>query len=533
MADTITTDLGPVTAYADAVAHGYTGTREDFGELLAGAGQNLQAAVTAKEAAETAKAAAENAAGQAGASAKSANKSAGTASNAAENAADSAKAAGNAKTAAETAQGAAATSQDAAAKSAEAAKKSADDAKAVQDSLPADYTKLSSDVDALNTKMEQAYPDNTSVGDATWGAKQIIDTLCPPLEETGNPVQCYPVAGYPLGCKVSWEPVQEGSGDPSPDNVRAIKGRESVTVTRCGENLVDLPDFVSAQTSKVLLSYNKASALIMSKYNVLTFCATIDNAEADSLFGVRISYTDSTTEYLWLAYNGTTFAYKNSSINKKIKFFSWVHNSDRTITIKNAMIVSGTIPPLEYIPYTGQIATLTLPETVYGGDVYAVTGEGQKEYELLTLDGTENWQYNNGYKVFYLSDAIYKTSDKNVAPMSNYYHGVVGVSNIANHEIGVSGGIPAWVFFIRHDECEDVSSFKGYLAAKYAAGAPVEVVYKLATPTTITATGAQPIHAIFGVNTIMTDAGTVTVTGRADPIKRITDLEDAVASMTT
>lgn len=86
----------------------------------------------------------------------------------------------------------AADSADAAAKSAEAAKKSADDAKAVQDSLPADYTKLSGDVDVLNTKMELAYPDNTGVGDATWGAKQIIDTLCPPIEETGNPVQCYP-----------------------------------------------------------------------------------------------------------------------------------------------------------------------------------------------------------------------------------------------------------------------------------------------------------------------------------------------------
>lgn len=38
----IKSDLGAVTAYADAVAHGYTGTREDFGKLLAGAGKNLE-----------------------------------------------------------------------------------------------------------------------------------------------------------------------------------------------------------------------------------------------------------------------------------------------------------------------------------------------------------------------------------------------------------------------------------------------------------------------------------------------------------
>lgn len=49
-----------------------------------------------------------------------------------------------------------------------------------------------------------------------WSSKQIVDTLCPPLEESGNPVVCYPVAGYPLGMKAKWEPVQEGSGEPYP-----------------------------------------------------------------------------------------------------------------------------------------------------------------------------------------------------------------------------------------------------------------------------------------------------------------------------
>ena len=53
-------------------------------------------------------------------------------------------------------------------------------------------------------------------------------------------------------------------------------------------------------------------------------------------------------------------------------------------------------------------------------------------------------------------------------------------------------------------------------------------VYHLA----VTASGAQSISALSGTNTVITDADSVTVTGRADPIKRITDLEDAVASMT-
>ena len=68
--------------------------------------------------------------------------------------------------------------------------------------------------------------------------------------------------------------------------------------------------------------------------------------------------------------------------------------------------------------------------------------------------------------------------------------------------------------------------------AVHAAGTPVQVCYKLTTPTPFTAKGAQPIPALSGTNTVITDVDSVTVTGRAGPIKRITDLEDAVASMT-
>lgn len=79
---------------------------------------------------------------------------------------------------------------------------------------------------------------------------------------------------------------------------------------------------------------------------------------------------------------------------------------------------------------------------------------------------------------------------------------------------------------------EGMQEWKAYLAAQYAAGTPVQVCYKLAEPVPFTATGAQPIPALAGANTVLTDADSATVTGRADPIKRITDLEDAVASQT-
>ena len=106
---------------------------------------------------------------------------------------------------------------DSAAQSAAGAAQSAQQAEesaAVYDNVVADVTRLKEDITAIT-------PDDTSVDGKPWTSKKIVDTICQPFEETGNPVQCYPVENYPLGVKVSWEPVQEGSGDPS----QTISGR--------------------------------------------------------------------------------------------------------------------------------------------------------------------------------------------------------------------------------------------------------------------------------------------------------------------
>ena len=104
-------------------------------------------------------------------------------------------------------------------------------------------------IDVLNGKDGKDAPqidDATVTDSAPWSSKHIIDMLCPPLEESGNPVVCYPVAGYALGVKAMWEPAQEGTGTPSPENIRPIKGRDSVTVDRCGENVIE---FLSTEDS--------------------------------------------------------------------------------------------------------------------------------------------------------------------------------------------------------------------------------------------------------------------------------------------
>ena len=59
----------------------------------------------------------------------------------------------------------------------------------------------------------------------------------------------------------------------------------------------------------------------------------------------------------------------------------------------------------------------------------------------------------------------------------------------------------------------------------------MQICYKLAEPVPFTVTGAHPIPALSGVNTLYTDAGTLTVTGREDPRHTIVELKNAIISL--
>ena len=398
--------------------------------------------------------------------------------------------------------------------------------------------------------------DDTAVTDSSpWSSKHIIDTLCPPLEETGNPVVCYPVAGYPLGCKVSWEPVQEGIGEPSPENIRPIKGRDSVTVERCGENLIKYPYFYKKQERNglVIEPQQNGSVIINGTATADTWYAL--NVEIEkrmplntviSLSGCPAGGNTITGWYIGLYLGGvwysdtgagnTNVVCKTRDIRSRIEISIIKGTVCDNLTFWPKLEIGNKITP--YQKYTGQTATLTLPTTIYGGTVDAATGEGQETWKLVTLDGTEAWTVSGKFlddksDWYYVSPKI--PGAVNAAPLkgneicSHYPHADVSNRNAVKGCAIVLGCIRArWGDTIP----DNADAWKSYLAAQYAAGTPMQVAYKLAEPVPVTTTGAQPIPALSGVNTVLTDADSATVTGRADPIKRITDLEDAVASMT-
>ena len=624
------------------------------------AGQSASDAAASKAAAETAAKAAQDAQTATAAAKAEAVKAQEAAQTAAKSAQDAQAASENVRDDAQTAQQGAEAARDAAAKSAEAAAKS--------------EANVKQSADTLAESVKNITPDDSSIGDKPWSSKHIIDMLCPPLEESGNPVVCYPVAGYSLGVKASWEPVQEGSGTPYPagggkqlldtnkcvptvgkpygmtisldgdvfkvsgvpneevtatefysfavctcsqeelrgkgykvtawaikgkvnnawglrtesenslaiaaeltpgvnndiqlrlmvskdnptawepyENIRPIKGRDSVRVERCGENLLNIKPFNKDTYKGITYEYVPDGGIHVS--------------------GTALTSVDSPTFPVWLLPPGKYFGLelgsgisasivvqrngKNLWLNAKGAFEIlagdvtkyWYAIVSAGATVDKTVypyIVPGTAAPTTYTPYTGQTTALTLPETVYGSEVDAVTGEGQETQKLVILNGTESW---NSWGINAHNPAItgFYTYDINDYDAKNT-KGICSHLETPNQDVW--GGRNAGIGFVTVGSSRyfmlsmltsslpdisaghEVASLKAYLAAQNDAGTPVQIAYKLAEPIPFTATGAQPLPALAGVNTVLTDADSATVTGRADPIKRTTDLEDAVASQT-
>lgn len=407
--------------------------------------------------------------------------------------------------------------------------------------------------DALATK---AVIDDTTVGTDAWSSKHIVDMLCPPISETGNPVVCYPVAKYPWGCKVSWEPTQEGSGEPSPDNIRPISGRDAVNFEQRGANMLHITPFKSTIKKGITFEYVDGGGIHVSG----TSTGSADSPYFlvglfppgkyyGSEFEAKIYPSISVTQENGRNWISTRGAFEIPSGNA-VEY--WRITIAAGITIDATFypyIVAGSTDPNAYPPYVSTAISLTLPQTIYGGEVDVQTGGGLETWKLVTLDGTEKWETwgvneNNaavtGFYNYSIND--YDPNGNKLLCSAMPYKNVdvwggrnegIGYSNALNQ------GSRYMIYSVKTDTLSDtsdnasaVASFKSYLAAKYAAGTPVQIAYKLEEPVPVTATGAQPIPALNGVNTLLTDADSVTVTGRADPIKRITDLEDAVASMT-
>lgn len=189
-------------------------------------------------------------------------------------------------------------------------------------------------------------------------------------EATGNPI-VIPEYKSLVKLTTTFSPKQAGTGDPSPENVRPISGYDSVIVNVRGRNLCDPEELVEG-------ILNRAGDVVSNKfYKTTGFISVVAGAKVSRTFTNAVGNFFYDAEKNFIESISSTGA--NISVPENVTYWRFsliIGTSDIMVNFGEAL--------LPYEPYQpGTTATLTLPETIYGGTVNAVTGAGSKTWGFI------------------------------------------------------------------------------------------------------------------------------------------------------
>ena len=336
------------------------------------------------------------------------------------------------------------------------------------------------------------------------------------------------------------EPIQSGSGTPSPNNVRPISGHTDVVVSRTGKNL--LPSVTSQiagsgitatwQTDGTLKLTGTASG------NVFVGIAFSIKAGSYVLSGCPSGGGDNTYQLDIRSRVGSGVLYSRD-IGSGLSFSP---SADLTAYV-NIRVANGYACPsgglivkpmirlatdsADFEPYQGDTYTTALGTTVYGGTLDVTTGVLTVDRAIVTYDGSndEVWQYYSVAQgnLFRITQSDRKAGE--IYPLGAYCNRFEVVRN-ADRTNGTmsspTSGSEYAIDFI-YDACTTEAQWRTWLSSNN-----VQVVYPLATPTTTTLT-AQEISTLLGQNNVWASSGNIKVVYAVDLKKYVTLPKEAVS----
>lgn len=342
-----------------------------------------------------------------------------------------------------------------------------------------------------------------------------------PTDTASGSIASFPdgADGVPVkSLTVAIEPVQAGSGDPSPDNVRPISGWTEATVTRTGKNLLNL-----TESGMIVQGWNRAFAMTM-KAGVYTLSCQNRFGATDALYGQMMQFNDADNNRVKrFASNyhfGDTVMEQTITLTEaeasRVAYLLFQPRANHMTfsQIANAQLqleLSSTATAYE--PYQGDTYSITFPSeagTVYGGTLDVTNG-------VLTVDRAEvivpttnpsligTYSDRKDYGWLLSQKAVGLLNVWSQAFKTESVNGVPPIYCVAGRGANkyVTFGVPL-------AEANDAQS-----AGDYIRSLSPSIVIELATPIEIPLT-AQQITTLLGTNNIWSDAGDVTVEYRAD-----------------
>ena len=297
------------------------------------------------------------------------------------------------------------------------------------------------------------------------------------------------------------EPVQSGSGDPSPDNVRPITGWTGANVTRTGKNLTTFfsdGKVPSVSNGQLVNASGYRSDYVKCKPNT-HYTLTATGASTVYLF-----YYDANHNFL--GFDSAPSYTKTGTSSANAYYLMCRIQID---TIGDAQLEEGTGTAIE--PYTGNTLTLSFGSTVYGGN-YTINEDGTVSLTVdrasIDLDElTYTYRTESGLDYYYFqSSAI---SNFLIGPndlICSQYKNAKGGNRktmTSDHMIAVTNTTNSNRVCIRDDSYSDPDVFKTAMSG-------VQLVYEI-SPVTTTLSSVTMLQTLVGENNMWQDTGDITV----------------------
>lgn len=381
--------------------------------------------------------------------------------------------------------------------------------------------------EALQNVADAVTAQNETIGQLT----EDILTKAPAIncEASGSMVSITDAAAQPAVQLVTHiEPVQEGEGDPSPDNVRPISGWDKVTAQRAGKNLFDPLNVKERTVYSITASRNEDGSIHLSgsPERGLHFIKPDDNVFLCLPAGTYYLTPDNFELHSpGEKYKGVfTLTKETEFTNGAIYFSSTAGTLDINVYIQLECGSTAT----DYEPYTAQPLTADLPETVYGGTLDWGTGVLTVTHKQSIITGVYELytSVSEGYiggRSTYSSMAINSRNngycDKLLPVMSPTNAAFACITFGANNNS---------IYIVLPTEVAGTTleTLNAYLAEN-----PLTVVYPLAEPYTIQLT-PQQLSVLRGTNNLWSDTGDTDLVYVADTKLYIDQKLAAIAAAT-
>lgn len=166
-------------------------------------------------------------------------------------------------------------------------------------------------------------------------------------------------------------PIQAGSGVPSPQNVRAISGHDSIAIN----NPITANIFNPARSLNGYYFNANGTLAPAVTYSISDYLPTKTSMKIGTLANaVRFVFYDDKFEYISSYRETASVAQLNIPQDAKWVRFSYTNTDESNIQV----VWGNTLPT--YQAYQGINKTINLPSTIYGGSLECVEGQGISEW---------------------------------------------------------------------------------------------------------------------------------------------------------